>query len=293
MPTARTNAAGAFQATFVVPANARSGRHTVKATAGRRSASATFTVSTAPLPTATRTPPAVSYWKPALNTSWQIQYTGVIDTSLNVAMYNLDGFDTSAATVAALHSAGKRVVCYISAGSWEDWRPDAGQFPAAVKGNELDGWPGERWLDIRRLDILGPIMEARMDMCQAKGFDAVDPDNVNGYTNPTGFPLSASDQLRYNRWLADAAHARGLAIGLKNDGDQATQLLAWFDFATVEQCYQFNECAVWDAFVAAGKPVFVIEYSGVTTSFCPQANAANFNALKKRLELDAWRQACR
>jgi len=54
-------------------------------------------------------------------------------------------------------------------------RPDAGAFPDAVKGDS-NGWSGERWLDIRRLDVLGPIMQRRLDLCKQKGFDAVEPD---------------------------------------------------------------------------------------------------------------------
>ena len=141
-----------------------------------------------------------------------------------------------AATVAALHAAGRKVACYFSAGSFEDWRPDAAQFPAAVKGGG-NGWPGERWLDIRRLDILMPIMEARLNLCKQKGFDSVDPDNVDGYTNTTGFPLTAADQLAYNASIANAAHARGLTVALKNDLNQIPQLVPYFDWALNEQCF--------------------------------------------------------
>jgi hypothetical protein len=157
-----------------------------------------------------------------------MQLTSTLDQSIDADFYVIDGFDNAAAAVASLHAKGRKVGCYISAGSYENWRPDASSFPAAVLGNS-NGWSGEKWLDIRRLDILGPIMEARLDMCRAKGFDAVDPDNVDGYTNRTGFSLTAADQLAYNRFLADAAHARGMAVGLKNDLDQIATLEPSFD----------------------------------------------------------------
>ena len=76
----------------------------------------------------------------------------------------------------------------------ENWRLDAGSFPASVKGGS-NGWPGERWLDIRQLSVLEPIMDKRLAMCAAKGFDAVEPDNMDGWQNRTGFPLTAQDQL--------------------------------------------------------------------------------------------------
>jgi hypothetical protein len=219
-----------------------------------------------------------------------------VDQSFNVAMYDIDLFDNDASVVSALHAQGRHVVCYLSAGSWENWRPDANQFPTIVLGKNYTGWPGERWLDIRRIDLLGPIMRHRLDLCKAKGFDAVEPDNIDGYTNDTGFPLTYQDQLAYNRWFAAEAHARGLPIGLKNDADQVADLLPYFDWALTEDCFDQGWCDQVVPFVNAGKAVFAAEYTdtGMTLArFCPQANALNFNAILKHRDLDAWRQACR
>lgn len=243
--------------------------------------------------TLTHTSPAPTWWQPAVRSSWQIQYSGAIDTSLDVQIYNLDGADTPKAVVDALHARGIKVMCYFSAGSWEEWRDDADDFPPEVIGKPMADWPDERWLDISQLETLRPIMEARMQMCQDKGFDGVDPDNVDGYTNDTGFPLTSQDQLAYNRFLAAAAHARGLAVGLKNDIDQTLDLLAYFDWQLNEQCFVYNECSRIQPFVWAGKPVFNIEYQLAASAFCARANAMNFNSLKKNLKLDAARQSCR
>mmetsp|Transcript_26722 Transcript_26722/g.43674 ORF Transcript_26722/g.43674 Transcript_26722/m.43674 type:complete len:428 (-) Transcript_26722:1154-2437(-) len=242
----------------------------------------------APLPSASGT-----YWKPALRSSWQIQYTGVFDFSLKVNIYNLDAFDTPKATIDALHSRGIKVMCYFSAGSWENWRSDKNSFPPYVLGNNLDGWPGEKWLDIRRLDVIGPIMTARIQLCKNKGFDGIDPDNVNGFSNPTGFPISFQDQLNYNIFLAHVAHKLGLAAGLKNDNAQAVILVNYFDWQLNEECFEFAECDSLEVFIDAGKPVFNIEYNLAPAAFCSQANALNFNSLRKNLELDSFRVACR
>lgn len=239
---------------------------------------------------ATSTP---EMWKPALVSSWQIQYTGEIDASLDVDIYNLDLFDTPAETLAALHARGVRVMCYFSAGTYEAWRPDMDQFPASILGNDLEDWPGEKWLDIRALQVLGPIMLARMDLAREKGCDGVDPDNVDGYTNDTGFPLAAADQLAYNIFLANAAHQRGLAVGLKNDLEQIPELVQYFDWALNEECFTYEECDLLLPFIEAGKPVFSIEYELASEEFCPQANELNFNALQKKIELDAFRYSCR
>jgi hypothetical protein len=207
-------------------------------------------------------------------------------------MYDIDLFDNSADVVSSLHARGTRVVCYISAGSYERGRPDAGSFPRAALGRPLEGWPGERWLDVRRLDLLGPIMKRRLDLCAKKGFDGVEADNVDGYTNRSGFPLTAASQLRYNRFLARAAHARGLSIGLKNDLDQVAALQPRFDWALNEQCFQYNECDRLTPFVRAGKAVFNVEYELDPSAFCPAAAQLGFMSMRKRLDLDAWRAPC-
>jgi hypothetical protein len=239
--------------------------------------------------------PIRDLWQPTLNTSWQWQLSGRLDPTVKVAMYDVDLFETTAEEVATLRTQGSRVICYMSAGSWEEWRPDADQFPAEVIGVNYEGWPGEKWLDIRRIDLLGPIMRARLDLCQAKGFDAVEPDNIDGYTNTTGFPLTYQHQLAYNIWLANEAHARGLAIGLKNNPEQVADLLPYFDFTLTEDCFDQGWCDQMARFVAVGKAVFAAEYTdtGMTTDqFCPQANSLNFNGLLKHRNLDAWRQSC-
>jgi hypothetical protein len=232
-------------------------------------------------------------WRPVPGQSWQIQYSGALDTSLEVQIYNLDLFEISPDLVAQLHSQGRHVICYFSAGSYEDWRPDANLFPPQVLGSNLDDWPGEKWLDIRRIDLLAPVMTARLNLAVEKGCDGVDPDNVDGYTNQTGFPLTYADQLAYNLWLAGQAHARSLSIGLKNDLDQVEDLLPYFDWQLNEQCFQYNECDYLLPFIQANKPVYGIEYEGPASNFCPTANALNFDTLQKRLELDAWRVSCR
>jgi hypothetical protein len=233
-------------------------------------------------------------WHPALKVSWQwqLQSPPKAGALLEVKMYDVDGFEASKSLIAAMHSKGIKAVCYISAGSWEKYRPDANDFPASVLGRS-NGWPGEKWLDIRKRKILKPIMRARMDICRRKGFDAIEFDNVDGYQNATGFPLTGSDQLRYNIFLANAAHARGLSAFLKNDLEQIPKLLPYFDAALNEQCFQYSECPALSRFVKAGKPVFTVEYKLDRSQFCDKANARNFNSLKKRLALDAWRRPCR
>jgi len=235
---------------------------------------------------------APSRWQPSAQTIWQIQFAGKIDLTVDADAFDLDMVETTARQVDRLHGSGRAAVCYINAGAWENWRPDAGKYPAAVKGKALDGWPGERWLDVRRIDVLGPILETRLDQCRAKGFDGVEFDNIEGYTNPTGFNLTRADQLAFNRWLADAAHDRGLAVGLKNALGLAVELEPKFDFAIVEQCFFYHECGLTKPFVDAGKSVVVVEYDIPKSAFCDKAAQLGVMAMRKHLSLDAWRRAC-
>lgn len=208
-------------------------------------------------------------------------------------MYDIDLFETSQTTIDALHQAGRIVICYFSAGSWEEWREDADDFPSSAIGGELDGWPGERWLDVRDTSVRS-IMRARLDLAEQKDCDGVEPDNVDGYDNDSGFPLSSSDQLEYNRFLAQEAHARGLSIGLKNDLAQVSALVDDFDWALNEECVAWEECDALAPFISAGKAVFHVEYgdANLASTVCPTTGPLQFSTLIKHLDLDAWRVAC-
>lgn len=248
-----------------------------------------------PAPTPVSPPAAGSWWRPPLVMSWQWQLTTPVETSVDVAMYDIDVFDNSASVVAGLHAAGRRAICYMEVGAWESYRPDAASFPESLKGNVMPGYPSERYVDIRS-PLLRPIIEARLDLCKAKGFDGIEPDIDDAYAegaSVVGFPLTYQDQITFNTWLAGAAHARGLAILLKNDVGQAADLAAVFDGTLNEQCFQYSECGALRAFTDRGKPVLHVEYSLATSAFCPQANAMNFNSLRKRTSLDPYRVPCR
>jgi hypothetical protein len=245
-------------------------------------------------------PARAAWWQPTAGTSWQIQIDGKpIETSLSVEVYDVDLFDTDQDEIDALHAAGRRVICYFSAGSREKWRDDAGLFPEEAVGKPLDSWPGERWLDIRSTAVRD-IMKARLTIAQNKRCDGVDPDNVDAgtYDNArqrTGFPLTQADQLDYNKFLASEAHARGLAVGLKNDVEQIDELLDWFDFAVNEECFSYDECDELIPFIEDDKPVFQIEYGTMRKArrICLAAEERGLSSLVKRRSLGPWRIDCR
>jgi hypothetical protein len=235
-------------------------------------------------------------WHPTSGTTFQWQLTDLpLDLSVDAEVYDIDLFDNDASVVAALHAAGRKVVCYISVGSWEDWRPDADQFPSEVLGEDYEGWPGEKWLDIRQIDALAPILRLRLDLCAARGFDGVEPDNMEVLGNETGFPITYADQLAFAIWLANEAHARGLAIGLKNAPDMAADVQPYFDFAITEDCFYYGWCGQMTPFLEAGKPVFAVEYTDMDIDFeaaCAEARALGLTMVLKDRDLGADRQTC-
>lgn len=246
-------------------------------------------------PASTSLQPKTDRWHPTPGLTWQWQIGDIhIDTSIEADVYDIDLY-VDQSIIDQLHAKGRKVICYISVGSWEDWRPDKDIFPAEVLGRDYEGWPGEKWLDIRQIDKLAPIMQARLDLCKAKGFDAVEPDNMEIHTNNTGFPLSYDDQLKYALWLADEAHKRGLAIGQKNASDQVRDLVNVYDFAITEDYFYYNNAESIIPYIEAGKPVFAAEYTdlpGDFGAFCEKSKQLNFSTILKNRGLDAWIQTC-
>lgn len=236
-------------------------------------------------------------WMPGPQEPWQYFLAGTLDPDNSFQMtggdgtqpttYIIDGFENSAQTVAVLHARGYRVSCYIDVGAAESYRPDFYRYPSFVLGRKVSGWAGERWVDIRRLDVLGPILSDRFQMCKDKGFDAVDPDLMDGYTNRTGFPLTYGDQLTFNRWVADTVHSLGLSVSLKGDPEQAHDLVDWFDFAINEECAEYNECGSYEPFFAAGKTVLHVEYKALGAA---RICYPGMNSQRMRYDLDGWRR---
>ncbi len=240
-----------------------------------------------------------NWYKPDANTSWQWQLQGAINESYNVDIYDIDLFDSDPSLIQSLQASGKKVICYFSAGSYENWRDDKNDFPDSILGNTLDGWEGERWLDISNEEV-APIMIKRLELAVEKGCDGVEPDNMDGYTNDTGFNLTPTDQLAYNKFIANESRKLGLSVALKNDVDQIDALEAYFDFSINEQCHEYNECENMQKFIDANKPVFNAEYASKYVNdasqrdaLCAESLSLGLSTLVLPLDLDdSYRYSC-
>ena len=231
-------------------------------------------------------------------TRWQWQLSGDLDMSVDVPVYDIDLHDVSVAEIRQLTVEGRRVICYFSAGTMEEWRADANRFRSRDLGEEMGDWPGETWVDTRSSRVRD-VMRDRITLAALKGCFGVEPDNVDGYQNDTGFNLTRATQLDYNRFLAAEAHARGLSVGLKNAVELVDELEPDFDWALNESCVRWSECPVLQRFITAGKAVFHTEYvserrdgPALRRRLCGRNDLQGFSTLIKTRGLDAWFDAC-
>ncbi len=233
-----------------------------------------------------------AHWQPEKGLTWEIQISSTPKRLKAVEAYDVDLFETPKAKLDEMRARGIKSICYFSAGSYEQWRSDANLLKP-YRGAKLKGWKGEWWIDIRK-DEVRAVMEQRLDLAAQKGCDAVDPDNVDAYQNKNGLGLTKENQIAYLEFLAAEAHARGMAIGLKNSVELIPDLVDDFDFTVNEECFDYKECGTLKPFIDANKPVLQIQYGDkakdrkkAAKRFCKQANNLGFSTLIKGWDLDA------
>eukprot|EP00752_Nemacystus_decipiens_P017848 g16004.t1 len=238
-----------------------------------------------------------AWWKPGPGVNWDWRLEGIPRASAGVEMFDTDLFDNEATDFRALQDAGIVVVCYFSAGTYEEWREDKSDFPVASLGEKLvyDGefW-GEWWININDEGVKD-VMSARLDLAVDKGCDGVEPDQLEAYNYGeavTGFEITADDQLAYNTWIAEEAHARNLSVGLKNDREQVAALEPYFDWALSTDCYDFLDCDMYIPFMAAGKAVLDAEFSVGDLSLCNDTLTSLIDFIVKDWALDERRCSC-
>lgn len=268
--------------------------------------SSTSTSTPTPAPPAGTGTTINGVWQPENGTTWQIQLQNAPTTPSTdgIDVWDIDLFDNAPETMAHIQSQGSKVICYFSAGSSEDWRDDNDQFNSDDKGSGLDGWDGENWLNIKS-DNVRRIMAARLDIAKQKGCNGVDPDNVDGYNNDNGLGLTADDTVNYMHFLADEAHSRGLAIGLKNALEIVPQVVDKMQWSVNEQCLEYDECDKLHVFLDQQKPVFHVEYpkgddtntanriaGDIYNDICGSPSTDGFSTIIKNMDLDSFTELC-
>ncbi|KAJ4252417.1 hypothetical protein NW762_011017 [Fusarium torreyae] len=257
------------------------------------------------------TPKRKEMWKPEVGTPWQISLSERIALpdgkaealEPDVPIYDMDMFDNTPETISGLRDAGKHVICYFSAGSWENWRKDQRSFQEKDLGKTLDGWPDERYVNISSASVRA-IMARRIKLAAEKGCDAIDPDNLDGYQADNGLGLTEADAISYVKWLSKEAAKHNMATGMKNGGSITKQVLPYVDFCINESCITYQECNLYAPYIKAGKPVFNIEYpngapkvkAADKKKICSTSGSAKgskgFSKVIKKVSLDQWVMYC-
>lgn len=172
-------------------------------------------------------------------------------------------------------AAGAYSICYVNAFQaqpdaaswWKSNHPDL-LLASSGGGYVLDKDWNEYLLDIStaaKRTALMDVVGGWIDGCAKKGFQAVEPDNLDSWTRSGGL-LTKQQALDFATLLAQRAHKDGLAIAQKNGLDlgSAGKSQAGFDFAVAEDCMDYTmdggrpECAGYvDVF---GDHVIVLEY---------------------------------
>ncbi len=268
-----------------------------------------------------------TWWKPGsgdLPWQWELDHalrlTNTTDMGTNNTLpsgapapapvvYDIDGIDNSASTVAALHAMGDHVICYIEVGSAGNYYSAAGeglattyyaQYQAAGDlGDKLSGYP-EYFLNINAPSALA-ITEAMISQqCAAKGFDAVETDideTFDDNEGPTGFTITEPEEEAYMTTLANYMHSLGLAWIIKNPDDvgnasYADAMYPLADGVITEQCNQYDSCQYLSEY-KGHKAIFNAEYSPETTSeFCAADIAAGINGALFPVSLNGPRSPC-
>jgi len=175
---------------------------------------------------------------------------------------------------------GSYSICYVNAFQTQD--DEAG----VNRRDERSNWPRDlvltalgddpEWGGEYLVDLSTPAKRQRaaqwvapmVDTCAAKGFAAVEFDNLDSWTRfddtprRGAVPFGRTQAVAYAELLTDYAHGKNLAVGQKNTpqlGKKTSREVVGFDFAVAEQCGQYGECAAYTA--VFGDRVVDVEYT--------------------------------
>lgn len=213
---------------------------------------------------------AVSACGPKANAKFDYQIGQDYPPPAGVKVVSRDWFEGTALV-------NKYSICYVNAfqtqadDPWVDRPDERSNWPQHLVLSGLGddpNWGGEYLIDIstaaKRAAALAWV-KPMIDECAAKGFQAVEFDNLDSWTRFDGTPLAGqvpfgpTEAAAYATGLAHHAHTRFLAAGQKNTVellDQADEI--GFDFVMIEQCGVYDEC---EDFAAVYDKVIAVEYT--------------------------------
>lgn len=228
--------------------------------------------------------PTASAFPLKVGDRWDWQLSGPVDLDRDVEMLGLDPDLVTREQLEALRAQGIDTVCHVNVGTLVQGSPEGNALPAATIGNTHEDDPQERYLDIRRVHYLVPVITKRFVACKDQGFTAIEPDNLDVHVKDSGFPISQADAIRYATTLAHVAHGLGLRIAQKNAPDLTGALQPHFDMAISDGCFEKGICEHFAAYPKANKPAFNAEYTDTDIEFgkaCAEGARLNINMIRK------------
>ncbi|KAJ6464541.1 glycoside hydrolase family 114 protein, partial [Mycena sanguinolenta] len=157
----------------------------------------------------------------------------------------------------------------------------AAQIRRVLKFEDSD-WPGKYFLDTRtdaNRQALATIINGWIDTCHSKGFNAIEPDNLDTFSCSNKL-LTADNNLALAKLFTYHAHSLDLAVAQKNTGGELGakgKSNAGFDFAVAEECQAYGE---FDSYTAVyGNNVLEIEYTDNGISAFQDACKARASAI--------------
>ena len=224
--------------------------------------------------------PTPNVWVPAEAARWLARLDGAVNIEEAADFFYLDPEQQPAEDLTSLHEQGRRYLCYLSAGTVESFRDDADSFPDHAVGNVVSAFPNERWLDLRDPEVRA-LMAKRIVALAGAGCDGVAPASLTGYETDSGFDLTLRDTLDYAQFIADAAHAAGMSVGLTGPSALTLELWKSFDFGLAIGCVASSMCREYAALTAAKKPVLHVELGDEASALqlCKSAQALGFEAI--------------
>jgi len=217
---------------------------------------------------------------PPPDVRWLAELDGPVDIQQDAELFYLDAELQEPGDLAELRAQGRHYFCYLSGGSLESFRDDAGDFPEAAVGNALADYPREHWLDVRSATVR-ELMARRVTTLAGLGCAGVAPSSLALHVADTGFDLSLNDALDYARFLAERLHAAGMSAGLSGPSELTGELWPTFDFGLAIGCMNSTQCAEYGPFERAKKTVLHVELGDALAApeLCKAAKALGFNAL--------------
>jgi hypothetical protein len=219
-------------------------------------------------------------------------------TAPNPVVYDIDGIENPASTVAALHTKHDHVICYMEVGTAGNYGGTYTTYYNELKsagdlGNTLQGYSSENFININAPSAVAIVESIIKNQCAAKKFNGVETDldeTFNNNEGDTGFTITEANEESYMTTLAHYMHSLGLAWIIKNpddigDASYADAMYPLADAVLTEQCNQYSTCGFLSEY-QGHKAIFNAEYSIPTSQFCSYDQSHGINGVLYDQNLD-------